>query len=69
MLSALPAVVHVLRTVPVYRIVHDSADPDPHEQQDMSKPSRSSQRSRSTMSNDSAAWLILEFCDKGCLQV
>ena len=34
-----------------------------------SKPSGSSKRSGSATSADSLAWLVLEFCDKGCLQV
>ena len=50
----------------VCRVVHDSVHSEP---QLSSKPSRSSKRSGSSMSNDSTAWLILEFCDKGCLQV
>lgn len=55
------------------RVVHDSMKSAEasaeHSQQASSKPSRSSKRSGSAASANSFAWLILEFCDKGCLQV
>ena len=49
--------------------IADSASMPGHSAAASSKPSGSSKRSGSATSNESLAWLVLEFCDKGCLQV
>ena len=54
------------------RSVHsgsDSGSMPGHSATASSKPSGGSKRSSGDASSDSLAWLVLEFCDKGCLQV